>query len=100
MEGGRDGGWNQVAPYFTALTPCGAWRRHTSPSVLVPALRTVGNIVTGNDYQTQVRSDNVFVMAVIIVYTHNDQPTPWHCLRHSFLATHTHTHTHTKLQHV
>lgn len=28
--------------------------RHTSPAVLVPALRTVGNIVTGNDMQTQV----------------------------------------------
>lgn len=28
--------------------------RHTSPGVLVPALRTVGNIVTGNDMQTQV----------------------------------------------
>lgn len=27
---------------------------HTSPAVLVPALRTVGNIVTGNDMQTQV----------------------------------------------
>ncbi|PNW83911.1 hypothetical protein CHLRE_04g215850v5 [Chlamydomonas reinhardtii] len=27
---------------------------HTSPGVLVPALRTVGNIVTGNDMQTQV----------------------------------------------
>ena len=26
---------------------------HTSPSVLVPALRTVGNIVTGDDLQTQ-----------------------------------------------
>ena len=24
------------------------------PSVLVPALRTVGNIVTGDDYQTQI----------------------------------------------
>lgn len=31
--------------------PC----RHQSPSVLVPALRTVGNIVTGDDMQTQVR---------------------------------------------
>lgn len=30
--------------------PC----RHQSPSVLVPALRTVGNIVTGDDMQTQV----------------------------------------------
>lgn len=28
--------------------------RHTSPSVLIPALRTVGNIVTGDDLQTQV----------------------------------------------
>lgn len=28
--------------------------RHQSPSVLVPALRTVGNIVTGDDLQTQV----------------------------------------------
>lgn len=27
---------------------------HNSPAVLVPALRTVGNIVTGNDMQTQV----------------------------------------------
>lgn len=27
---------------------------HPSPSVLVPALRTVGNIVTGDDMQTQV----------------------------------------------
>lgn len=28
--------------------------RHPSPSVLIPALRTVGNIVTGDDFQTQV----------------------------------------------
>lgn len=27
---------------------------HPSPAVLVPALRTAGNIVTGNDTQTQV----------------------------------------------
>ena len=27
---------------------------HPSPSVLIPALRTVGNIVTGDDVQTQV----------------------------------------------
>ena len=32
------------------LAPC----RHQSPSVLVPALRTVGNIVTGDDMQTQI----------------------------------------------
>ena len=31
--------------------PC---RRHTQASVLVPALRTVGNIVTGDDNQTQI----------------------------------------------
>jgi hypothetical protein len=30
--------------------------RHPSPSVLIPALRTVGNIVTGDDTQTQVMS--------------------------------------------
>lgn len=29
-------------------------RRHPAAAVLVPALRTVGNIVTGNDMQTQV----------------------------------------------
>ena len=28
--------------------------RHTQASVLVPALRTVGNIVTGDDHQTQI----------------------------------------------
>ena len=27
---------------------------HPAPSVLIPALRTVGNIVTGDDLQTQV----------------------------------------------
>lgn len=27
---------------------------HPSPTVLIPALRTVGNIVTGDDAQTQV----------------------------------------------
>jgi len=27
---------------------------HPSPTVLIPALRTVGNIVTGDDMQTQV----------------------------------------------
>ncbi|PNX66240.1 importin subunit alpha-1b-like protein, partial [Trifolium pratense] len=30
--------------------------RHPSPSVLIPALRTVGNIVTGDHMQTQVKS--------------------------------------------
>lgn len=27
---------------------------HSSPTVLIPALRTIGNIVTGDDQQTQV----------------------------------------------
>ncbi|CAO2824350.1 unnamed protein product [Amaranthus hypochondriacus] len=31
---------------------------HTSPSVLIPALRTVGNIVTGDDMQTQCIIDH------------------------------------------
>ena len=35
------------------LCPSCDARRHQSPSVLVPALRTVGNIVTGDDMQTQ-----------------------------------------------
>lgn len=33
---------------------------HPSPSVLIPALRTVGNIVTGDDVQTQVCSEQGF----------------------------------------
>lgn len=31
-----------------------AFDSHPSPTVLIPALRTVGNIVTGDDSQTQV----------------------------------------------
>lgn len=38
--------------------------RHQSPAVLVPALRTVGNIVTGNDMQTQVGV--VLAVAVLV----------------------------------
>lgn len=37
---------------LTSLSPL--CHRHQSTSVLVPALRTVGNIVTGDDMQTQV----------------------------------------------
>ncbi|CAH9132597.1 unnamed protein product [Cuscuta epithymum] len=32
---------------------------HPSPSILIPALRTVGNIVTGDDIQTQVIIDHM-----------------------------------------
>lgn len=41
---------------------CFSWS-HPSPTVLVPALRTVGNIVTGDDSQTQV---------LTLVYNTND----------------------------
>lgn len=34
---------------------------HPSPSVLIPALRTVGNIVTGDDLQTQVLNNSMLV---------------------------------------
>ena len=37
-----------LSDFFACLS------RHQSPSVLVPALRTVGNIVTGDDMQTQI----------------------------------------------
>eukprot|EP00775_Hariotina_reticulata_P002748 gene2748-3042_t len=38
---------------------------HTSPAVLVPALRTVGNIVTGNDMQTQAVIDASIVPPLV-----------------------------------
>ena len=45
---------------------------HPSPSVLIPALRTVGNIVTGDDVQTQV-FNNLMLFAVfsITVFCNN-----------------------------
>lgn len=39
--------------------------RHPSPSVLIPALRTVGNIVTGDDMQTQVFSSKISYSSVL-----------------------------------
>jgi hypothetical protein len=51
-----------------ALLCCGGVVcRHQSPAVLVPALRTVGNIVTGNDMQTQVGVVLV-VMSRVLLY--------------------------------
>ncbi|RWW53614.1 hypothetical protein BHE74_00039893, partial [Ensete ventricosum] len=41
---------------------------HPSPSVLIPALRTVGNIVTGDDMQTQVLIRRIRSNLVIEVY--------------------------------
>jgi hypothetical protein len=54
------------------ITP-GFLFRHPSASVLIPALRTVGNIVTGDDMQTQVNSIgkldllfNVFIFCTLM----------------------------------
>ncbi|CAN6468288.1 unnamed protein product [Victoria cruziana] len=43
--------FSTTAPHYTSPF---SFTRHPSPSVLIPALRTVGNIVTGDDQQTQV----------------------------------------------
>jgi hypothetical protein len=43
--------------------------RHPAPSVLIPALRTVGNIVTGDDMQTQVLS-SIISRSSLFSYTH------------------------------
>ncbi|CAK9315043.1 unnamed protein product [Citrullus colocynthis] len=44
---------------------------HQSPSVLVPALRTVGNIVTGDDAQTQFVIDNQVLPNLYQLLTQN-----------------------------
>ncbi|PIN01020.1 Karyopherin (importin) alpha [Handroanthus impetiginosus] len=44
---------------------------HPSPSVLIPALRTVGNIVTGDDLQTQVIIDNRALPCLLNLLTQN-----------------------------
>ncbi|KAK4492615.1 hypothetical protein RD792_003433 [Penstemon davidsonii] len=44
---------------------------HPSPSVLIPALRTVGNIVTGDDAQTQVIIDNRSLPCLLNLLTQN-----------------------------
>lgn len=47
---------------------------HASPSVLIPALRTVGNIVTGDDVQTQVGSASFILLYLnILLYYVNSQ---------------------------
>ncbi|MCO5571121.1 hypothetical protein L7F22_024853 [Adiantum nelumboides] len=45
---------------------------HPSPSVLVPALRTVGNIVSGDDAQTQFMIDNHVLPCLLNLLSHND----------------------------
>ncbi|XP_075105135.1 importin subunit alpha isoform X1 [Nicotiana tabacum] len=44
---------------------------HSSPSVLIPALRTVGNIVTGDDIQTQVIIDHHALPCLLNLLTQN-----------------------------
>ncbi|CAI9119018.1 OLC1v1020667C1 [Oldenlandia corymbosa var. corymbosa] len=44
---------------------------HPSPSVLIPALRTVGNIVTGDDFQTQCIIDHGALPCLLSLLTHN-----------------------------
>eukprot|EP00850_Spirogloea_muscicola_P012412 SM000080S22927 [mRNA] locus=s80:167969:177407:- [translate_table: standard] len=44
---------------------------HPSPSVLIPALRTVGNIVTGDDVQTQIIINNGALPCLLALLTHN-----------------------------
>ena len=45
--------------------------RHPSPSVLIPALRTVGNIVTGDDMQTQVEFNACCVVEAVFYFVYN-----------------------------
>ncbi|XP_074590132.1 importin subunit alpha-1b-like [Curcuma longa] len=44
---------------------------HPSPSVLIPALRTVGNIVTGDDVQTQYVINQNALPCLLNLLTHN-----------------------------
>ncbi|XP_072996632.1 importin subunit alpha-1b-like [Typha latifolia] len=44
---------------------------HPSPSVLIPALRTVGNIVTGDDIQTQHVINHQALPCLLNLLTHN-----------------------------
>ncbi|KAG6532156.1 importin subunit alpha-1b-like [Zingiber officinale] len=44
---------------------------HPSPSVLIPALRTVGNIVTGDDVQTQYVINHQALPCLLNLLTHN-----------------------------
>ncbi|KAL5996268.1 hypothetical protein ACLOJK_026342 [Asimina triloba] len=44
---------------------------HPSPSVLIPALRTVGNIVTGDDVQTQYIINHGALPCLLNLLTHN-----------------------------
>lgn len=67
-----------VAFVLTRSSACAAWcvsaslfASNISPAVLVPALRTVGNIVTGNDIQTQVIINCHALAALLQLLTNN-----------------------------
>ncbi|KAJ4905469.1 Importin subunit alpha-3 [Raphanus sativus] len=44
---------------------------HMSPAVLIPALRTIGNIVTGNDVQTQTVVDHQVLPSLLVLIKKN-----------------------------
>ncbi|KAF3490431.1 hypothetical protein F2Q69_00056762 [Brassica cretica] len=44
---------------------------HPSPSVLIPALRSIGNIVTGDDTQTQCVISHGALLSLLSLLTHN-----------------------------
>ncbi|KAL9239051.1 hypothetical protein vseg_013406 [Gypsophila vaccaria] len=46
---------------------------HPSPTVLIPALRTVGNIVTGDDLQTQCLIDHQSLPCLLKLLTQNNK---------------------------
>jgi hypothetical protein len=44
--------------------------RHDNVAIAIPCLRTIGNIVTGDDSQTQMAVDNGLVAALNEIITH------------------------------
>jgi len=46
---------------------------HPSPAVLIPALRTIGNIVTGDDVQTQIIINNGALPCLLNLLTSNNK---------------------------
>ncbi|GLJ14781.1 hypothetical protein SUGI_0239820 [Cryptomeria japonica] len=57
------------------IEACGRWLvellLHPSPSVLIPALRTVCNIVTDDDFQAQYIINNQAFPCLLALLTHN-----------------------------
>lgn len=61
---------------------CGFICSHPSPSVLIPALRTVGNIVTGDDVQTQVQ----YTYPTLTICTSSTIPNQQSCIAIFFFS--------------